>query len=115
MFMSSVVISRHPAAIAFLVDHFNDHGCSGWRYDAEQSLFVNDSISFTIPVIIGNATEDDVIGKHVFGNVPLNLACKAKSVTAIEFAGNPPRGREYTVEDMHNALAYMSTYEVRSI
>lgn len=55
---------------------------------------------------------DDVRGKHVVGNLPLHLAALATSVTAVEFAGDPPRGREYGAAEMEASGARLATYRV---
>lgn len=85
-----VIISRHLGAIAWL----------------EELGFVG------IPVIQDDATPDDVRGRWVVGNVPLGLASLAKGVLAIEFAGTPPRGREYGPDDMRAAGARLAAYFV---
>lgn len=69
----------------------------------------------TAPVITGNATESDVKGKVVVGNVPLHLACLAREVVAIEFTGAPPRGAEYGVAEMEAAGARLARYVVRHV
>jgi len=48
----------------------------------------------------------------IVGNVPLALAAKAAAVVAIQFKGAPPRGTEYTADDMEAAGAYLQTYWV---
>lgn len=65
----------------------------------------------SIPVR-AEVTADDVRGKHVVGNLPLHLAVLCASVTVIEFAGAPPRGAEYTEEDMAAAGARLARYAV---
>lgn len=64
-----------------------------------------------IPVL-AQATAEDVRGKVVAGNLPLHLACLARSVHTIEFEGQPPRGQEYTLEDMRTAGARLVSYTV---
>ena len=90
-----VIITRHPATEAFI--------------RAEKSIFA-DALC-----ISGNATAADVKGKFVAGNIPLHLAAQAISVFAVEFTGNPPRGQEYTHEDMIDAGAYLAEYMVQSL
>lgn len=65
--------------------------------------------------IRAEVTADDVRGKHVVGNLPLHLAALSASVTAIEFAGPPPRGQEYTAADMTAAGARLAVYVVRAV
>lgn len=92
-----LVVSRHPAAIQFIREELRQRG-----FDAE-----------LVPVI-AQATDADVLGKHVIGNLPLNLASHAMCVTAIEF-DSPPRGLEYSLDDMRRAGARLSTYVVLSV
>jgi hypothetical protein len=91
---SFVIVSRHEAAIEF----------------AREALGLPDDVR----VIRGNATKADVAGKTVIGNVPLALAASASQVLAIEFSGAPPRGAEYSVDDMRAAGARIVGYVVRS-
>ncbi len=85
-----IIVSRHPAAIQFIRETME---------------------SPNLPVV-AQATADDVRGKHVVGNLPLHLAALAKSVTSVEFSGSPPRGSEYSLEEMKAAGAHLSTYKV---
>jgi hypothetical protein len=59
-----------------------------------------------------NATPKDVQGKVVYGNVPLDLAALCECVCPVLFKGNPPRGAEYTKDDMVQAQAYLGYYAV---
>ena len=65
----------------------------------------------TIPVI-ASATPDDVRGKVVIGTLPLHLAALCNRIIAIEFAGSPPRGQEYSVAEMETAGARLAEYVV---
>lgn len=88
-----LIISRHPAAIDF--------------------IRANDERFADAPVITGNATPEDVIGKVVAGNLPLSLARFAEEVVAVEFDGTPPRGAEYSLTDMVAAGARLARYRVQ--
>jgi hypothetical protein len=90
---TSVIVSRHAAAVDFIRREM--------------------SLDESVPVITGNATPSDVEGKVVFGNVPMHLACMATMVVAIEFPSAPPRGNEYTIEDMDKAGARLVGYKVQ--
>ena len=92
--MDAVIISRHPATVAF--------------------IFAAAKLPTDTPVITGNATPADVAGKVVYGNVPLSLACAAVAVVAVEFTGTPPRGAEYTLTQMEEAGARLTTYRVQA-
>lgn len=90
-----VIVSRHEAAIEFIREH------------APEFRFAR--------TITGNATPDDVRGKIVAGNLPLHLAALCHTVVAVEFDGAPPRGAEYTAEDMVAAGAHLTAYRVATV
>jgi hypothetical protein len=71
--MRQVIVSRHPATVAWLQARFPKAG-----------------------VLSGNANAEDVKDCHIIGNVPLALAAEARYITAVEFSGPPPRGEELT-------------------
>lgn len=85
-----LIITRHPAAAEFVRSQ------PGWG---------------NAPVV-SSATAEDVRGKIVAGNLPLNLAAEALEVWAVEFTGAPPRGQEYTLADMIRAGARLRPYRV---
>jgi hypothetical protein len=89
-----VVISRHEGEIQFIL----------------KTLRLPDGVR----IIRGDATEADVAGKIIIGNVPLALASVASKVLAIEFSGTPPRGEEYSFDDMRAAGASIVGYAVRT-
>jgi hypothetical protein len=91
--MKRIIVSRHPAAVEFCRRHS----------------------PFTDAPVIEQATPDDVAGKIVAGNLPMHLACLAEMIYAIEFNGAPPRGQEYTVEDMEAAGARLAAYRVTAV
>lgn len=90
MFEPAVIVSRHPAAIEF----------------------IKPACGTDVPVLSGNVTPDEIAGKLVYGNVPLHLAAVAAEVVAVEFDGTPPRGQEYTLDDMVAAGATLRSYHV---
>ena len=89
--MSVIIVSRHPGAVAWL---------QATRPDLAGR-------------VIASATPDDVRGNTVVGNIPLHLAALTHQVIAIEFSGTPPRGVEYTAEEMRAAGAYLTAYTVQ--
>jgi len=91
-----VIVSRHPAAIEWLRE-FAPGGAN--------AVVISDR----------NATAEDVAGKVVAGNIPLHLAALCREVVAVEFCGDPPRGREYTIADMTSAKAVMRSYKVERV
>ncbi len=86
----NIIVSRHPAAVEFI------------RRERPETA--------EAPVV-AQATESDVKGKVVFGNLPLHLAAAAREVWVIEFT-QPPRGQEYTIEEMYAAGARLRAYRV---
>ena len=86
-----LIVSRHPAAVDFI------------RSAAPE--FANASV-------VAQATAEEVRGKIVAGNLPLHLAALTLEVVAVEFAGSPPRGQEYTLADMRAAGARLTRYVV---
>lgn len=88
--INPVIVSRHPAAIEFIREE------AGLPEDTP---------------VIEQATAADVEGKDVYGNIPLHLAALAATVHVVEFK-DPPRGAEYTVDDMRAAGATLRAYTV---
>ncbi len=89
----SLIVSRHPAAIEFIRQELPH------LVDAE---------------VLASATPDQCRGALVYGNLPLHLAALCRQVTVIEFTGPPPRGQEYSIEDMRAAGAVLKTYHVQA-
>lgn len=89
-----VIVSRHPAAVEFIRRELPEFA------DA--------------PVVV-TATLDDVAGKDVAGNLPLDLAAHANTVFAVCFTGTPPRGQEYSLADMDAAGATIRAFRVQAI
>jgi len=89
-----LIVSRHPGAIAWLQQHYS------WLSNAE----IKESVS-----------AEDVVGRIVAGNLPLHLASLCGEYYAIEFAGPPPRGAEYSADDMTAAGARLTRYRVERV
>jgi len=84
--MERVIVSRHPATTEFI------------RRELPQ---------FASAPVLATARVEDVAGKEVAGNLPLNLAAHASIVHAVCFAGTPPRGQEFGLEEMEAAGAHI--------
>ena len=117
-----IIVSRHPAAIEFiarelLADEWSSGDC--WADTTEErdcvTLKNSDTSEWVRVPVLAAATMDDVRGMVVYGNIPLHLATVAASVIAIEFAGAPPRGQEYSLADMDAAGARLVRYRVASL
>ncbi|GIW91539.1 MAG: hypothetical protein KatS3mg109_1971 [Pirellulaceae bacterium] len=89
--MAMIIVSRHPGAVEWLRRHYPE-----WRDAA----------------VLSTATGADVAGRWVAGNLPMALAALCERYWAIEFAGTPPRGAEYTADDMEKAGARLVEYRV---
>ncbi len=92
--MNRVIVSRHPAAVEFI------------RRELPE---------FADAPVVATATAEDVAGKDVAGNLPLDLAAHARTVFAISFTGTPPRGQEYSLADMDAAGATIRAFRVQAI
>lgn len=123
--MNEVIVSRHQSAVQFIASQLASSPPATVRYencvpvavtlyqwrDERCGIDYGDT-QRDIPVV-GSAKPEDVKGKVVYGNLPLHLAVLAAKVVAVEFAGQPPRGTEYTLEDMQRARAQLVEYVVR--
>jgi hypothetical protein len=83
-----IVVSRHEGAVQWLRE-----------------------LGYNEPVY-DEVSEEQVRDKEVVGNIPLHLAALATSVLAIEFEGRPPRGKDYSADDMRKAGARLVRYKV---
>lgn len=93
-----VIVSRHKAAIAFINNHLRSIGIDPMKVE-----------------VFAEATPQDVFGKRVYGNLPMELAASAYSITAVQYHGQPPRGKEYDIADMEREGAYLATYQVMRV
>lgn len=110
--MDTIIVSRHPAAIEFIARFLGCEVSADGQVVADD--FGKEHEGFSARVI-ASATADDVNGKIVIGNLPLHLAVHAAQVWAIEFPAAPPRGQEYTIEDMVAAGVTISKYVVSKV
>jgi hypothetical protein len=90
--MEKIVVTRHPALVAFLL---------------ELGL-VDETVK-----VLAHVTAADVVGKHVFGVLPLSLAALAAKVTEIPLTlPAEKRGVELTLDDMKVFAGKPTTYVV---
>jgi len=92
--LKQVIVSRHPATIQWLRDTFD--------------------LGEDVPVV-AQATADDVRNKIVYGNLPMHLASICAILYAVEFSGQPPRGAEFSLEDMLAAGVIVRRYVVAEL
>jgi len=90
--MRPLIVSRHAGAIQWLRETFPRLA------EAE----VKDQI-----------TAADLHDRAVFGNLPMQLASLCAEYYAVEFAGPPPRGNEYSATEMRMAGARLTRYIVQ--
>ena len=123
--MERVIVSRHSAAIRFIASQLHPY----WhppiitpdRWTGSLSVIwqtigvePEENLLDSIPVV-GIACASDVVGKTVYGNLPLHLAALAARVVVVEFAGAPPRGECYSLADMVAAGAHLVEYQVQQM
>lgn len=92
--IGDIIVSRHAATIAWLRAEY-PHLASAQ--------------------VLASAGVADVVGRNIWGNVPLHLAAAARTVYAVEFHGPAPRGAEYTADDMRAAGAHVRRYTVTAL
>ena len=125
-----VIVTRHKGALQWLCGQLECENDARWsvHFDGDTPVFL-DLVGFEtgytpgigeeptlldrIVVYAGVVNRRDIQSLDVIGNLPLHLAVYAASVTAIEFSGAPPRGAEYTAEEMVIAGACLSRYRVQ--
>src|SRR3990167_6811698 len=90
-----LIVSRHPALVEWLKSIGPE-----WA-DAE--------------VETGNVSTDRIAGREVAGPLPLHLIARTARYWAVEFAGAPPRGTEYSVTEMEQAGARLVEYRVQAV
>ncbi|MGI9951413.1 CRISPR-associated protein Csx16 [Moorellaceae bacterium AZ2] len=89
-----VIVSNNPAIVEFI------------RTAAPE---------FASAPVLAEASAEDVKGKIVAGNLPLHLAALAAEIVVVEFAGEPPQGGEYGLEDVKAAGAKLARYQVTAL
>ena len=67
--------------------------------------------------VIAHATEADIRGKYVFGNLPMHLAAKTASITTVDMPDLPAdkRGVDLTPDEMDTYGAKTATYVIWEI
>ena len=89
---NAVIISRHRGAIDWLAQQ----GITG--------------------TVVAHATKDDVLGKDVVGNLPLDLAALANTVTSILMTVPADmRGKDLTADDMVKMGARLQMFKVTAL
>ena len=90
--MKPLIVSRHPATVAFV-----------------KALYGPDC------EVKAEVTADDVRGRIVVGNLPMQLAALCREMHAVEFAETPPRGTELDAEAMTRYGARIVGYKVQRV
>ena len=92
--MEKIIVSRHKG----LVDWLADKGITG-------------------EVVAHVSNPDTLIGREVYGVLPLSLAAKAARVIEVAMPDLLPeqRGKELSIEDMDKAGAHLRIYAVVEI
>ncbi len=95
MSSNKLIVTRHPALIEYLkneghVDNEVEH--------------------------ISHANVEDVEGKHVFGILPLWLACHAAKLTEVQLRlPTAKRGKELSLKDIEFYAVNPKTYTIREV
>jgi len=94
--MKQLVVTRHPALLEYLK-------VNGYVVKDVEHL--------------NHATVEDVEGKHVFGILPLWLACKCAKLTEVQLRLPPEkRGKELSLKDIEfHAIKQPKTYIIREV
>lgn len=130
-----LIVSRHPATVAYLREILGpewanahcpacDDRLEGRLLTEIRELYpdydaglVDQAHDWSAPgahVHVYTHSED-VEGAVVAGNLPLHLAALASEVIAVEFAENPPRGRDYGRVEMEAAGVHLRRYRVEAL
>lgn len=92
--MRALIITRHPALVAFLI---------------EKGYVTPDS------EVLEHASAEDVKGKHVWGVLPHSLSCLCKSFTEVPMSiPSEMRGKELTLANMYDYAGTPVTYVVKT-
>lgn len=106
--ITKVIVSDHDGFIDWLEDHevvdTNNTPC--YKYVTEKKTRYTDEM----PV-------SDLKNKHVYGNLPYHVACCAKYISMLYVPKvlRNKKIKEMTAEELEEAGAYLSTYEVKLI
>lgn len=89
--MIPLIVSRHPGVVEWL------------------------SRRGVVGDVVAHATPADVLGRDVYGVLPLHLAAQAKAVFSVDLPNLRPedRGRDLTPDEMDAAGAVIRGYVVR--
>lgn len=91
--METIIVTRHKALVWYLVE-------TGLIAGQEE-------------IITGNATKEDVSGRHVIGVLPNFLAASAACVTQIPLKVPPElRGQELSIEQIREFAGEPTTFKV---
>jgi len=132
-FVPDVIVTRHAGAAEWLARNFfqsHDHNARvvydtagaparikvtpAWDPHAPEGTGPGADHGFSVPVV-ASATPEQVNGRRVVGNLPMALAYLCERFAAVEFDGPPPRGAEYSADDMDAAGARVVEYAVRRL
>ncbi len=89
---TKIIVSRHEATIKFIKEVIP---------------------GFETAPVREEVTKEEIRGKEVAGNTPLNLAAEAEKVHAVIFDGKPPRGEEVdSIEGLKERGVRIETFKV---
>jgi hypothetical protein len=93
--LKQIIVTRHPALIEYLKN--NGH--------------VSNNVEH-----LSHANREDIEGTHVFGILPLWLACHCAKLTEVQLRLPPEkRGIELSVKDIEFYAVKPRTYKIREV
>lgn len=90
--MDKVIVTRHEGALRFIKQELPE---------------------FQNAKVIKEARYEDVKGKDIAGNLPIELAAHANSISMILFEKRPS-GKDLSIDDMYRCGAHIETFTVHS-
>lgn len=111
--MEIVIVSKHPAVTEYIIRELSPicPFCDELEWETPGCRLARHQR----PKVIASAKGEDVVGKVVIGDVPLSLAARAKLFIAIEYEGSPPKGTDYSIEDMEAEGVYLVAYSIKEV
>ncbi len=93
--MEQIIVTRHPALIEYL----------------KRNGYVTGNVKH-----ISHANKEDIEGKHVFGILPLWLACHTGKMTEVQLRLPPEkRAIELSIDDIEFYAVRPKTYIIREV
>ncbi len=93
--LEQIIVTRHPALVTFLIEK---------GYTKKNAIHLS------------HANIEDIEGKHVFGILPLWLACHAAKLTEVQLRlPSEKRGVELSIKDIKFYANNPKTYTIKEV